>query len=106
MTINYERLYNQTVTIWRAVPDGYGGYTFSSPVSTYGRWQFANELFRDQNGDEAVSEAIAYLPVDVSEGDWLCEGDFTMYSGPSNVPGARQIRRYLKSPDLKNVDYT
>lgn len=91
----------QDVTWWAASPDGYGGYTYSSPQTIKGRWQDKQELFRTPAGDEQVSKAIVYLDQDVDVGDYLYEGLSTA-ADPTSLE-AYQVRQFGKVPDLRNL---
>lgn len=94
----------QTVTYWApGAPDGYGGLSFSAPVTMKGRWEDRVELIRDSFGEETVSQAVAYLTQDVVVRGYLYEGSSTA-SSPLSVDGAKKIIRVDKTPTL-NAQY-
>lgn len=112
--MNLSRLLNQTITYWASpVPDGYGGYTYDAPEAIVGRWEDKQELFIDAAGNEVKSNAVVYLTQDVSLGGFLALGDYTdsanyeedPVGSASGVDGAREIRAFEKSPDIRG-DYS
>ncbi len=93
----------QEITIWTATPSGYGGYTFALPVTVEGRWEDRNILFKSDEGNDEVSEAIAYLAIDVETEDYLMEGR-TSEADPLNLTDnkrAYRVQRFDKTPDLR-----
>jgi len=94
----------QTITHWTWTQDGFGGATFSAPVGILGRWENKAISFRDERGDEVTSDAIAYLASDISVGDYLVEGVSTT-ADPSTVAGARRIRQFHKTPNIRTSAY-
>ena len=105
------RLLNDAITHWPApTSDGYGGFTFGTPVLLAGRWEEKQELFRDAAGRETVSQAHVFVSGDVAEGDYLACGDFRTTANPttggagSNGIGAHPIRSYSRSTNLRNTD--
>lgn len=103
--MDWSRTLHDPITIWRTTPNDYGGYDFAAPEHTVGRWQEGGQIFRTLSGDELVSQAVAYLTVDVGEGDWMAPGTFSD-TDPSGVQGAFQVMRFYRSPDLRNMDMT
>lgn len=96
----------QTVVYWgNPTPDGYGSFTFDSPVEISVRWENRTELFIDRTGAESKSFAIVYLGQDVDVGGWLFLGelddiDSGLTDTPHLVPDAREIRGFRKIPSL------
>jgi len=49
------------ITVWNEVSnDGFGGITFSAPVTFDARIAIRQEKFTDQNGDQLMSTAVCY----------------------------------------------
>ena len=91
----------QTITYWSpSTPDGFGGKSFGSPTTLNGRWEDKVVEFVDPEGRESVSQAIVYTDTDVSLGGFLYNGTSTA-SDPNSVDGAREIRNFSKTPNLK-----
>jgi len=104
MTFNWATTLHDAITIWRTVPDGFGGFTFNPPEATVGRWQEGGVIVRTQTGDQLIGNHTLYLTVDVDENDWVALGTFTD-TDPSGVIGATQVLKFFKSPDLRNLEY-
>jgi len=98
----FSRNLKQCITHWVAKPNSYGGNSFTAPRELRGRWEDTNLLFRLPSGEEQVSTSIIYLEEDVAIGDYLLLG-----SSSSEDPiavGAKQIKQYMKQPDLRNLE--
>lgn len=96
---------HETLTYW--APTGNtasGGTTFAAPVEISGRWQEKQDLFRDRNGIEQVSQAIAYVDRELADRGWLFRGA-SVATDPTAVVGATEIRAVQQSPALGN-EYT
>ena len=94
----------EDITHWPVIgSNGYGGFTFDTPVVLKGRWEDKNELFRTLDNEEEVSNAIVYLNTDVAVGDFLVRGDETAESDPTSVSGTFRARNYNKTTNLRNV---
>ena len=92
----------QDITIWQpGVNDGFGGFTFPAPTLIKGRWEQKQELFKDPNGEELMSEAIVYVDTDVAIGQYIAEGDQTAVADPTTLSDAHRIKQYTKIPDLR-----
>lgn len=98
-----KRFYPEKITHWSVAPDGYGGFTFSTPNSLNGKWENKQELMRDGNGDQVVSNAVVFLESDVKEGDYLYRGD-TNNSDPTSLENAHQVRKFISIPGLRGLD--
>ena len=83
--------------------DGYGGFTFDTPVKLAGRWEDKQELFLTPDLEEVLSQAICYLNIDIAPGDYLAEGDLTATSDPTTLSGAHRVRNYNKITNLRAV---
>ena len=90
----------QDVTHWPVTgTDGYGGFTFGTPVLLKGRWEEKQELFINQDAEEALSQVICYLNTDITPGDFVALGDLTAELDPTATTGFR-VRNYGKVTDL------
>lgn len=95
----------QTATYWApSAKDGYGGYTFVTPVAVNCRWLLKQELFIDAKGKEKVSAAVVLLGQDVSLGGYLYLGTSTE-ANPKDVSGSYEIRGFAKIPDIKGASF-
>ena len=95
----------QTATYWApSAKDGYGGYTFTTPVIIDCRWILKQELFIDAKGKEKVSAAIVLLEQDVSLGGYLYLGA-SAESNPKDVSNSYEIRSFAKIPDIKGTSF-
>ena len=102
---------NQTVVYWGSpTPDGYGGFTFASPIELFARWEDKTELFINNTGQESKSLAVVFVSQDVEIAGWLFLGEISdIDSGLSDMPykidGARQIRGFKKIPNLDITEF-
>lgn len=87
------------ITIWAATgTDGFGGKTFSSPVSVAGRFEERAERFRTDSGDEIVSKAVIYLEQPVNVGDYVALGE---HVDANPIADSREVRVTQVSPSLR-----
>lgn len=94
--------YPHTATLWRTVPDGFGGYIFSAPEHINCRWVQKQELIPG-SGTE-LSAGVVYTEVDVTVEDYLLLGTSNALS-PAGL-GASRVRMFGKIPDLRNLGAT
>lgn len=98
----------QTIVYWASpTADGYGGYTFATPVEIQGRWEDKQELIKTNDGEEQVTQARVYLLQDVDEGGYLYLGsldDLDSNPQPDEVDTAGQILAISKFPTLGQSD--
>lgn len=90
--------FHERLTYWPpGANDGYGGTFHGPPEPRRARWQDVAQLFRDAQGREVVSQAVAYLDAPVALGGYL-------YRGVSDAlqpgAGAFEVRQFQASPDL------
>ena len=98
--MNIDRLLNQTATYWvKTGNDGFGGPTWSSPTEIDVRWEYRNELFKDDEGVEHTSTSIVYMTDVLSIGDYLYEGSSSA-SDPTTVNTAYEIKQVNKTPSV------
>lgn len=91
----------QTATYWgNPVANGFGGYTFDSPVAIDCRWILKQELFIDAKGKEKVSAAIVLLGQDIDLDGYLYLGT-TTESNPKDISGSYAIKSFAKIPSMK-----
>ena len=94
----------QDATWWaRGAPDGFGGFTFATPVALKVRWEQRTELATDEEGNEFVARSRVYLPQDIEVDDYLFLGISTV-SDPKSVDGSHRVRDFRRIPDLFNTD--
>lgn len=92
------------VTHWPLTgSDGYGGFLYGTPVKVKGRWEEKAVLFVTPGNEEVVSQAIVYLATDITEGDYLGQGDLTATADPTTLQGTYRIRQRHKTTDLRNL---
>lgn len=96
------RHHKDTITHWLVTgSDGFGGFTYDTPTTLLGRWEERQELFVDENGEQAVSRAIAYTALGLDLGDFIALGDYSDDASP--VASANRIRSISKISNLRNV---
>lgn len=99
------RTLKQDVTHWPVTgSDGHGGFTFGTPVKLAGRWEDKQELFINQNREQAVSKAIVYLDVDIDVGDYFGLGNFVATADPTTISDTYRSRGYGKTTDLRALN--
>ena len=98
------RLLREDVTHWPLTgSDGYGGFTYGTPVKVKGRWEEKAVLFINDDQEEKVSEAIVFLETDIAVGDYLGQGNFVATPDPTTIVGPKRIRQRQKTTDLRNL---
>ena len=90
-------------------PDGRGGVIDPDPVAVRVRWQTKADLFLNAAGEQAVSEATAYVNTVIASGGHLTQGTLPDPQ-PADFPndaatralraGAREVRKVDISPSL------
>lgn len=102
--MNYTRHMKQTLTYWaHGGNDGFGGLSFSTPVTMLCRWQEKAELFRDSQGRELTSSAVVYPVQPVLNQGYFYLGTSNA-ADPRSVSGAKEIRGTGSSPSLRNTE--
>ncbi len=95
----------QTATYWGApVNDGYGGHTFAAPVALQVRWEEKAEEFVSTQGEPIFSQASVWTDIDTEIGGYLYLGS-SVAADPTSVDNAYPIKRFAKTPDLRNIEY-
>lgn len=104
MATNRTRKMLQTATYWGpATDDGLGNVTFPSPETIAVRWEARQELFRDAEAREIMSEAVVYVEKPLEIQGYLAEGDQTPTADPRDA-GGREIRQHYTVPNLRNSE--
>lgn len=100
-----EGVYKQTITYWASpVPDGFGGNSYTAPVTLLARWEDKNERFINDLGIEELSASIVYVQQDIALGEFLALGDQTGSADPADVPSAFVVKQFDKITSVQNVD--
>lgn len=96
---------NQTATYWaKTGNDGVGWFTFSTPTILACRWEDKNEVITDAEGKEIISDAKVFLGQDVVLSGFLYLGVSTE-ADPADVDGAKEIKKFNKTPDLTGTEF-
>ncbi len=107
MTTFPDRNLNQTAVYWASpATDGYGGFTWGTPIEIECRWVNKNVLVQKQNGDQLISQAMVQVNQDLDEQGMLYLGvldDLTtaQKADPMTVIGAYAIQAFGKTPTMK-----
>lgn len=101
MTTEYTGNMNESATYWRPpIRDAFDVQTFSAPVEVAVRWEYKAVMFRDPNGQEAVSNAVVYTAQQVEIGGYLFLG-VSAAADPRSVVGAAEIRQIGRTMSLR-----
>ncbi len=99
------RQLNEDVTHWPVTgSNGYGGFTFGTPIKLKGRWEDKAVIFRTLENEEVVSNAIVYLATDIDVGDYFGRGDLTATLDPTTLDDAFRSRNYHRSTNLRALE--
>ena len=93
---------------WGApVNDGYGGYTFDSPVEILCRWEDSDQVLDEINthGEKHVSRAKVYATQDLSIDSMLYLGELSdlttdQRNNPTTVSDIYIVKRVERVPSL------
>lgn len=97
------RNYPQTATYWApSTPNGFGGFTYATPVQIDVRWENKQEEVTKENGETIVSMATVFVDQDLDSHGYLYLGT-SAEADPTTVAGAFQIQTIIKIPDLRNL---
>lgn len=96
------------------VNDGYGGYTYATPIEIACRWEDKTQILGTQVGGEVtggieLSRAIVWVTQDVEEEGYLYLGNLDdlspeELSNPKLIETAYIIKRFEKTPALGSTD--
>lgn len=99
------RMRKQTATYWGSPePDGYGSYTFDTPITLMVRWEDVSEVVQGANGESINSRSTVYVGQDVDVEGYLYLGTSSA-TDPTEVDGAYRIRSFSKVPNLRASKY-
>jgi hypothetical protein len=91
-----------TITYWtRSGLTNEGNPTYNTPVTTTGRWEQAQTLLRDSNGEDLTSDAYVYTNTSLNIGDWIFLGTSASASPPNT---AFEIRYKIIRRDLSGSE--
>lgn len=98
--------YKMDATYWEFLgTDEYGGATFKAPVPVKCHWEEKHELYYNQVGDEKISKAIVWVPIDMKVGGYLALTETTQMD-PFQIEDAGEIKGWEKIPDIHGgTDY-
>lgn len=105
-----DRMCTQTAVYWGSpTNDGYGTKTFSDPIEISCRWEDKTDVVTDNEGKEIVSRALVYVTQDIDEEGYLYLGDLDdldseQEADPQGVDGAFEIKRFDKSPEIRQTN--
>jgi hypothetical protein len=101
----------QTAVYWASpTSDGYGGFTWDTPVEIDCRWVNSTKLIRAANGEQIICMAEVQISQDLDENGMLYLGELgdltiAQKADPMTVSGAYHIRRFDKVPTIKGTDF-
>lgn len=101
-----KRMCKQTAVYWQCTgSDGRGGYTYGDPQEIKCRWAEKNELVRNNEGEQVVSNAEILTTRTLSSEGMLYKGtlsdlDSSQQDDPETVQGAYKILRTNKIPTI------
>lgn len=91
------------LTYWEPdAPNGYGGWTYKTPVELACRWEDRRRMVIDGQGREVMSSASAYVLQELDLEGYIREG-----SCASNMPNPiedKDARRILTTSKVPSVD--
>jgi len=103
-----EKICTQTAVYWgNPKPNGFGGYTYDSPVEIKCRWEGKSKLIRDDKGNEVVSKAEILVTQDLDIGGMIKLGtlaDLSPSQLPEDEPDAYKILQVEKIPLFRSPD--
>lgn len=98
------RMLKEDITRWPVSgSNGYGGFTFDTPIKVKARWEDRAVLFRTLDNEEEVSNAVVYMAEDIVVGDYFAKGDQTATADPTTLDIAFRSRNYHRTTDLRNL---
>jgi len=88
--------------------DDFGNPAFTTPIELSCRWVDKTRLFVEPNGEQWTSQSEVYVSQDVDVKGFLFNGtlaEVTDQTVPRNNTGALEIRRFDKTPNLRQTEY-
>ena len=105
MTSYLIKALNQTGTYWApSTKDGWGGKAFVAPTEVSVRWVEKQELFKNTEGADQLSQAVVLIDQDVSVGGYLYLGTSTE-AKPQDQDDTAEIQAFRKAPNIRATDY-
>jgi hypothetical protein len=99
------RFFTGRATYWpRDEDDGYGGWSYGSPIRYAVRWEEWVEERFDAKGDRFVSKAIVWLPEEVAAGGYLYDGLPLLANDPTTLDEAFVIRQVVVTPAVSGPE--
>ena len=96
----------EQITVWNeSGNDGFGGITYSAPVTESSRQALKQEKFTDKNGDQQISKAVCYSrSTALKNGSMVFFGTSTDAAPPAAANDVRAISQIPSGAgDLKKV---
>lgn len=102
----YTDMLTEKATYWKVQNDGYGGIEIvEGPVVISCRWEEKNELARDEEGNEFVTDSIVFVDVDLEGGWYLYQGESSANTASEVQNIAYEIRKFQKIPSVDGDEY-
>jgi len=98
----------QTAIYWAYLGEsGLATETYSEPVELACRWTERSEMIINDFGEEIVSKAMVYLPIDAVHGSYLKLGtiDSATPDDPTSETGAWKVITTSNMPNIKATEY-
>lgn len=93
----------QTLTYWApSAEDGYGGKTFSTPITVKGRFEDRRENIYDVHGRLVLSRARFYTATSIESLGYIFLGTSAI-ADPRNQAGAEEIKIAASTPDISSL---
>lgn len=100
--MNLLSFYKQSATYWApGAPDGFGGKSFSAPVTIKCRWTFKEDMIINDQGDEILSRGFLYSDTVIALGGYLYLG-VSATADPTTIQDAFIALKKLDTPSLNN----
>lgn len=95
----------ETITIWNKTGnDGFGGFTWSTPVERKSRQANKQEQFRDINGNLTMSSRVVYSDAtELAVGSMILIGESSLTSPTADAEEVRAISATPSGTKLKKV---
>lgn len=101
------KMRRQTAIVWRrGAADRYGKFAYEPPFQIACRWEDGRNQYDNAKGEIAFASAKMYPDQILAIGDRAIEGelDSTTPEDPAQMTGVVEIKRFDKTPNLKNTE--
>lgn len=90
----------------RGNPDGYGSYSFASPVEINCRWEDKLDIVRNAAGVEVVSTSRVFVDREILTDSFMYLGLLSEVTGqnPQSITGAFQVISFISSPNIAGTE--